>query len=59
MSDPTYRTDLINQNPVWKLAHLLSELLNDQAPIGWGRYIGTAKCLLDAYDMQPKKRGNT
>jgi len=56
MSDPTYQRDLIDANPVWQLAFTLSEIENDNAPIGWSRYIGKAECLLAAYDITPKAK---
>lgn len=37
MNDPTYERDKINANPVWELAFSLSEIENDNAPIGWGQ----------------------
>ncbi len=43
MSDPTYDRGRIEADPVWRIAFLLSECLNDGAPIGWGRYIWIAK----------------
>jgi hypothetical protein len=46
MTDPTYEKDKINANPVWELAWVLSELQNDNAPIGWGRYISDAECIV-------------
>lgn len=54
MKDPTYITGQINANPVWKLAFRLSEVDNDNAPIGWGRYIAIASWLLATYEMTPK-----
>jgi hypothetical protein len=42
MNDPTYVKQEIDANPTWKLAWRLSELDNDDAPIGWGRYITIA-----------------
>ena len=56
MSDPTYERDKIRANPEWDLAFVLSEIENDSAPIGWSRYIGTAKCLLAHYDIKPKSQ---
>lgn len=56
MHDPTYVKDEINANPEWRLAFILSEILNDNAPIRWSNYLGTARCLLAAYDMTPKKQ---
>ena len=47
MSDPTYVKEEIDANPEWKLAFLLSEIMNDGAPLGWSKYIWIAKCLLD------------
>lgn len=51
MSDPTYKMEEINANPEWELAFFLSELDNDFAPIGWGRYIQTARYLLKRYEI--------
>jgi hypothetical protein len=45
MNDPTYDSSLIDANPVWKLAWVLSELDNDNAPIGWGNYIKIANSI--------------
>ena len=55
MNDPTYERDKIDADPVWQLAFILSEIRNDNAPIGWSRYITDAKCLLAHYDIKPKK----
>lgn len=54
-NDPTYDRNEIDNNPEWHLAFVLSEIMNDYAPIGWSKYIGTARCLLDAFDIKPKK----
>lgn len=53
-NDPSYETEKINADPVWELAFTLSEIMNDNAPIGWGRYIFVAKCLLDTYEIKRK-----
>jgi hypothetical protein len=52
--DPTYVREEIDANPEWQLAFSLSEIENDNAPIGWSKYIGTAKCLLANYDIKRK-----
>lgn len=52
--DPTYVKEEIAKNPEWQLAFDLSEIHNDAAPIGWGRYIGMAQCLLSIYEMRRK-----
>lgn len=54
MIDPTYDRQAIRDNPEWDLAFVISEIENDNAPIGWSRYIGTAKCLLAHYDITTK-----
>jgi hypothetical protein len=46
VSDPTYVKSQIEDNPEWYLAWTLSEIQNDQAPIGWSKYIWIAKCLM-------------
>jgi hypothetical protein len=54
MNDPTYVRSEIDANPEWQLAFTISEIENDNAPIGWSKYIGLAKCLLDNYSIQRK-----
>lgn len=54
MADPTYVTEEIQANPEWELAFSLSEIDNDNAPIGWARYIPMALCLLANYDIKRK-----
>lgn len=54
MNDPTYVQDEINAKPNWTLAFRLSEVHNDNAPIGWSNYIGLASWLLSNFDMTPK-----
>lgn len=49
MNDPTYVTAEIKKNPVWHAAWVLSEIYNDNAPIGWGRYISTAKRMSEIF----------
>lgn len=48
MSDPTYDTNVINADPVWKLAFELSEQENDNAPLGWSKFIPRAKKIIEA-----------
>lgn len=55
MVDWTYDKDVIKRNPKWHVAWVLSEILNGEAPIGWGRYIFAAECLLAAFEMKPKE----
>jgi hypothetical protein len=54
MSDPTYDKKIIKRNPIWELAFSLSEIMNDNAPLGWGKYIFTAECLLNNYSIKRK-----
>jgi hypothetical protein len=54
MADPTYIREDIDANPEWQLAFSLSEIQNDNAPLGWGRYIWVAQCLLANYDIKRK-----
>jgi hypothetical protein len=37
------------------LAHSISEIDNDRAPLGWEKYRGLAGCLLAMYDIKPKE----
>lgn len=55
MSDPTYVKAEIDANPVWKLAWRMSEVDNDNAPIGWGRYILIARWLLGTYELKERE----
>lgn len=54
--DPTYVTEEIQRDPVWKLAFEMSELDNDHAPIGWGQYINLARMLLKKYALVEEPR---
>ena len=53
MGDPTYVKEEIDANPEWRLAFLLSELMNDDAPIGWSKYISVARSILKYYERKP------
>jgi len=53
MSDPTYVKAEIDANPVWKLAWWMSEIDNDNAPIGWARYISLARAVIDRFQVKP------
>ncbi len=46
MTDPTYSKTEINANKVWKTAFIISECLNDAAPIGWSKYIWVAEAII-------------
>jgi len=54
MNDPTYNREAIRANPEWDLAFILSEIMNDAAPLGWSKYIPTAQCLLAAFEIKRK-----
>lgn len=54
MTDPTYVKAEIESNPAWELAFTISEIHNDNAPLGWGKYIFLAECLLHHYDIKRK-----
>lgn len=56
MRDPTYVQDVIDADPVMELAFTLSEIENDTAPLGWSKYIPTARCLLDNYTITRKPK---
>jgi hypothetical protein len=46
VNDPTYVKKEIEARPEWRLAFFLSELENDDAPLGWGKYIWKAEAIL-------------
>jgi len=54
LPDPTYARDQIEANPEWSLAFFLSECMNDDAPIGWHRYVPVARSLLRKYRVVAK-----
>lgn len=56
MDDPTYEQDRIDANPIWQLAWTIGQILDDEAPIGWYKHIGLARCLLDNYEIKPKAK---
>lgn len=52
--DPTYVRAEIEANPDWALAFLMSEIDNDGAPIGWGKYISLATSLREKFTLASK-----
>lgn len=54
MNAPTYNTEEIEAKPAWLLAWHLSEFENDNAPIGWSKYIYKAEHLLTVFDIKKK-----
>jgi len=46
MVDPTYSRKEIDANPEWRLAFLISEIVNDNAPLHWSTYIYQAECMI-------------
>lgn len=47
MTDPTYDKKEIEKNPIWAVAFIISECLNDNAPLGWSKYIWIAKLIVE------------
>ena len=43
MADPTYSMGEIESNGTLHIAYILSELVNDNSPIGWGKFIPIAE----------------
>ncbi len=43
MNDPTYNRKEIDKHLIWKMAFIMSECLNDNAPLGWSKYIYVAE----------------
>lgn len=54
MDDPTYVKTEIDKNPEWELAFSLSEMQNDNAPIGWSKYIPLAGMILANWEVKRK-----
>jgi len=54
MNDPTYDMELIKSKPTWYLAWRISEVDNDNAPIGWWKYINIASWLHSRFEMIEK-----
>lgn len=48
MKDPTYNKSLIDKKPEWKIAWILSQCLDDNAPINWSKYIWVAEEIIKA-----------
>lgn len=55
MGDPTYIKEQIDNNSTWKLAFKFSEMVNDTAPIGWGKYIYIADYVLTNFEVKEEK----
>ena len=43
LPDPTYNQEDLKFNGVWHIAFIISEMVNDNAPIGWSKYIPLAE----------------
>lgn len=56
LPDPTYSQEEIANNPKWQLAFSLSEMFNNDAPLGWSKYIHYAEMLLSNYDIKRKAK---
>lgn len=52
--DPTYEKEKIDADPDWELAFMISEIHNDNAPLGWSRYIPLAQSLRHHYEIKRK-----
>jgi len=59
VNDPTYMREEIVNNPVWELAFSISEIQNDNAPIGWSDYIWLSESLLSQFDIKRKNITNS
>lgn len=49
-----FEKDKIEENPKLQLAWDLCQIIDDRAPLGWWRHVGTASCLLAGYEMKRK-----
>lgn len=60
VDDPTHDMEAIEADFTWRIAFILSEMMNDRSPIGWGKYIPVAIELQDKYTMmqKPFKKAN-
>lgn len=56
MPDPTYDRAEIDSDPVWKAAFIMSECFNDDAPIGWSKYIPVAHFVIALSSMKDGER---
>lgn len=54
MPDPTYNKNMIDTDPIWKLAFEMSEMDNNYAPLGWGQYIHLATLIFSKYELRKK-----
>jgi len=54
--DPTYNKEIIHARQDYQLAFVLSEIMNDNAPIGWSKYIWIAECLLAHFEIKEKEK---
>lgn len=54
--DPTFDLERIKADPDMELAFTLSELENDNSPIGWSRYLPLARLLRYHYNISRKEK---
>lgn len=55
MMDATYDRKEIDSDPISKRAFQISEKENDNAPIGWSKYIPRAKIEIENLEVENKK----
>ena len=55
MTDPTYNREEIKENSTWNISFIISECINDGAPIGWSKYIWIAEQILQSSNGQLEK----
>jgi len=55
VSDPTYVEKEIETRPEWELAFFMSEIDNDNAPIGWSKYVPIAEGILNKYYLKERR----
>ncbi len=53
--DFTYDMEVIKTKPEWQLAWVMSEVMNNRAPIGWSKYIPHAQNILSTFDIKLKE----
>jgi hypothetical protein len=49
---PTHDKKLIEANGAWHIAWILCQTIDDDAPMGWGKYIPAAQKLIDEQSQQ-------
>ena len=55
LPDPTYNKKEIVKNPAWHIAWIISQCVDDEAPLGWSKRIWIADQIVKELNVKPTR----